>query len=89
MDTADPPSPEPTLDEQDLELPQTPRKLPDDLPTSLNDRRNFPSYTIETEVYDAWQGTLSDIGGMSWHQSNSQYRILTVYHGTHTITTCF
>jgi hypothetical protein len=38
-------------------LPQSPRKLPDDLPTSLDDRRSFPSYGGETEMYDAWQGS--------------------------------
>ncbi|TKA46685.1 hypothetical protein B0A49_13093, partial [Cryomyces minteri] len=27
-----------------------------DLPTSLDDRRSFPSYSGETEIYDAWQG---------------------------------
>jgi len=37
-------------------FPQSPRKLPDDLPTSLDDRRSFPSYGGETEMYDAWQG---------------------------------
>jgi hypothetical protein len=43
--------------EQALEaFPQSPRKLPDDLPTSLDDRRSFPSYGVETEMYDAWQG---------------------------------
>jgi hypothetical protein len=33
-----------------------PRELPDDLPKSLNDRRNVPTFTPETEMYDAWQG---------------------------------
>ncbi len=34
-----------------------PRKLPDDLPKSLDDRKSVPShYTAETEMYDAWQG---------------------------------
>lgn len=37
---------------------QSPRKLPDDLPKSLDDRRSFPSYAGETEMYDAWQGKL-------------------------------
>lgn len=32
------------------------RQLPADLPTSLDDRRNFPSYNQEMEYYDAWQG---------------------------------
>ncbi|KAI9708456.1 MAG: hypothetical protein M1820_003917 [Bogoriella megaspora] len=35
---------------------QRPRQLPNDLPTSLDDRKNFPSYRPETEMYDAWQG---------------------------------
>ncbi|KAK5138048.1 hypothetical protein LTR08_005846 [Meristemomyces frigidus] len=33
-----------------------PRELPADLPRSLDDRKNFPSYNQETEFYDAWQG---------------------------------
>ena len=34
-----------------------PRALPDDLPKSLDDRKNVSShYTAETEMYDAWQG---------------------------------
>lgn len=37
--------------------PQSPRKLPDDLPKSLDDRRAIPSYGGETEMYDAWQGS--------------------------------
>lgn len=36
-----------------------PRELPDDLPTSLNDRRSIPTFTAETEMYDAWQGMSS------------------------------
>jgi len=33
------------------------QKLPDDLPTSLDDRKAVPThYTAETEMYDAWQG---------------------------------
>ena len=34
-----------------------PRQLPDDLPTSLDDRRSVPVFSPETEMYDAWQGT--------------------------------
>jgi hypothetical protein len=37
--------------------PTKQRKLPDDLPTSLNDRRTVPDFGGETEVYDAWAGT--------------------------------
>lgn len=48
MDASDPVS-EPSS-------PQSPRKLPDDLPTSLDDRRTFSNYAGETEMYDGWQG---------------------------------
>ncbi|KAL6245043.1 hypothetical protein RBB50_007818 [Rhinocladiella similis] len=56
MDSIDPISP--TVDS----FPHTPttptsRKLPSDLPTSLDDRRNFSSYGGETEIYDGWQGS--------------------------------
>lgn len=34
-----------------------PRALPDDLPTSLDDRRTIPGFASETEMYDGWQGT--------------------------------
>jgi hypothetical protein len=34
-----------------------PVALPDDLPTSLDDRKSVPSFAQETEMYDAWQGT--------------------------------
>ncbi|KAI9761557.1 MAG: hypothetical protein M4579_000949 [Chaenotheca gracillima] len=37
------------------ERPQS-MTLPDDLPKSLNDRRNAPNFANETEMYDAWQG---------------------------------
>lgn len=40
------------------EPPKRPRTLPDDLPKSLDDRKTVSShYTVETEMYDAWQGT--------------------------------
>ncbi|PGH06700.1 hypothetical protein AJ80_08117 [Polytolypa hystricis UAMH7299] len=39
-----------------LGSPKKPRTLPDDLPTSLDDRRSVPTFTAETEMYDAWQG---------------------------------
>ena len=42
------------------EKPKRPRELPDDLPKSLEDRRNVPAhYTAETEMYDAWQGKIN------------------------------
>ncbi|KAL3482361.1 hypothetical protein BJX99DRAFT_216891 [Aspergillus californicus] len=33
-----------------------PKKLPDDLPKSLDDRRSVMAMQPETEMYDAWQG---------------------------------
>lgn len=42
--------------EEEEEEVTRPRQLPSDLPRSLDDRRNFPSYNQETEYYDAWQG---------------------------------
>jgi hypothetical protein len=40
-----------------------PRALPDDLPRSLDDRKNVPSHLApETEMYDAWQGTMISRG---------------------------
>lgn len=45
--------------EEDSPIEQLkPRELPLDLPRSLDDRRNYPSYNQETEYYDAWQGVL-------------------------------
>ena len=51
-------SQEPALVEEDQssEEPQSPMKLPDDLPTSLDDRKSFSPYAGETEMYDGWQG---------------------------------
>jgi hypothetical protein len=57
MDISDPPPSEGRESfDNDGQSPQSPRKLPDDLPKSLDDRRSFPSYGGETEMYDAWQG---------------------------------
>lgn len=42
------------------------RTLPPDLPTSLDDRRSFPSYNSETEIYDGWQGEFSLVFLLSW-----------------------
>lgn len=43
--------------DEDQQQPKRPRALPDDLPKSLDDRKNVSShYTAETEMYDAWQG---------------------------------
>ncbi|PBP25127.1 DIL domain-containing protein [Diplocarpon rosae] len=39
------------------EAPKQPRTLPEDLPKSLDDRKNVSShYAPETEMYDPWQG---------------------------------
>lgn len=35
------------------------RKLPDDLPTSLDDRKPAPTFSAEAEMYDGWQGVHS------------------------------
>lgn len=67
MDVGKPTSPATPTDGQFPPLSpseQTPRKLPDDLPTSLDDRRTFQSYGEETEMYDGWQGTI--IPSSSW-----------------------
>lgn len=57
MDVSDPhPSDSRDSSDGDRPSPQSARKLPDDLPKSLDDRRTFPSYGGETEMYDAWQG---------------------------------
>lgn len=41
------------------------QKLPDDLPTSLDDRRKVrDEYSAETEIYDAWQG--QSLTASSW-----------------------
>jgi hypothetical protein len=41
------------------EQQQKPRELPDDLPKSLNDRKQVHTdYVPETEMYDGWQGRL-------------------------------
>lgn len=50
-------------DTEDVSTPVSPRKLPDDLPTSLDDRRTFDRYAGETEIYDGWQGKLAHGGG--------------------------
>ncbi|OAX84371.1 hypothetical protein ACJ72_01263 [Emergomyces africanus] len=42
--------------EEDEDIPHKRRPLPDDLPTSLDDRRSIPTFGTETEMYDAWQG---------------------------------
>ena len=49
MDLAD------SSSEEHQEAPQSPRKLPDDLPRSLDDRRN-PVFGEETEIWDGWKG---------------------------------
>ena len=46
------------FDDDDYDLGNSPRtkKLPLDLPTSLDDRRATPHVFSETELYDGWQG---------------------------------
>ncbi|KAH0839224.1 hypothetical protein AYO21_05640 [Fonsecaea monophora] len=56
MDAGDPATPTDASHPPQSPTEQTPRKLPDDLPTSLDDRRPFSSYGEETELYDGWQG---------------------------------
>lgn len=56
MDLGDPSTPTEVHLEPGSPAEETPRKLPDDLPTSLDDRRSFPTYGEETEMYDGWQG---------------------------------
>lgn len=43
-------------DRSDSPQKPIPGGLPDDLPTSLDDRRSIPVFPQETEMYDAWQG---------------------------------
>ncbi|ERF75225.1 hypothetical protein EPUS_00017 [Endocarpon pusillum Z07020] len=59
MDVSDPQGGEggDRFSDDEQQSPQSPRKLPDDLPKSLDDRRTFSSYGGETEMYDAWQGS--------------------------------
>lgn len=73
MDLADPQRREDSSGEEATTAPTSPispRKLPDDLPTSLDDRCTFPSYGGETEMYDAWQGVRMLPKAMSRDNSN-------------------
>ena len=47
-------------DEEDENNYKPAHDLLQDLPRSLDDRRDFPSYGFgdETEMYDAWQGMI-------------------------------
>ena len=55
--TSPPPSPSTELPAEPTS-PLTPtRALPADLPTSLDDRRDYTNYERETEIYDGWQGS--------------------------------
>ena len=67
MDVGDPATPTVTDSTPASPSHQMPRKLPDDLPTSLDDRRPFPSYGEETEMYDGWQG--KDIPTCNWSRA--------------------
>lgn len=57
------------------EVVKRPRTLPDDLPKSLDDRKNVSShYTAETEMYDAWQGGQLPLPTRNFsRQSNTNY----------------
>ena len=46
------------IDEEEIARP---RPLPADLPRSLDDRQPVRHYGAETEIYDAWQGTISKV----------------------------
>ena len=56
MEPHEPQDPAPVGEDLSSEEAQSPVKLPDDLPTSLDDRRSFSPYAGETEMYDGWQG---------------------------------
>ncbi|RKF72471.1 Dilute domain-containing protein C25B8.08 [Golovinomyces cichoracearum] len=58
--------------------------LPDDLPKSLDDRKNVPSYLVETEIYDAWQVKLgqSQIITPAVPVKPLQYRSLSIDYGS-------
>ncbi|KAI4274402.1 MAG: hypothetical protein LQ337_003974 [Flavoplaca oasis] len=43
-------------DPNDFYEPEKPRRLPADLPKSLDDRQPVANFGTETEMYDAWQG---------------------------------
>ena len=43
-------------DPNDIYEQQKPRRLPADLPKSLDDRQPVANFGVETEMYDAWQG---------------------------------
>lgn len=59
-----------------------PRVLPDDLPKSLDDRKNVPShFTAETEMYDAWQGTTQTQPSFPWQRLTFQ-RPISVFNDT-------
>ncbi|CAD6503366.1 BgTH12-03032 [Blumeria graminis f. sp. triticale] len=51
--------------------------LPDDLPKSLDDRRNVPTYAVETEIYDAWQGQAQILSSTALAKP-LQYRSLSI-----------
>ena len=55
MDTAEGPEQENDQVEEENDPSPKPRPLPDDLPTSLDDRRPA-TFDPGVEVYDAWQG---------------------------------
>jgi len=64
------------------DLGEPPRKLPSDLPTSLDDRRTVRIMNEETEIYDAWQGQFEFAGSATREfASNMARRAVAVsYH---------
>jgi hypothetical protein len=56
--------------------PKKLRALPDDLPKSLDDRKNVSThFTQETEMYDAWQGDILLFLRISVKHTNSRRAI--------------
>lgn len=55
MDSREPPTPEEEGAEDGYVRPT---QLPVDLPKSLDDRQTLNVFGQETEMYDAWQGTI-------------------------------
>ena len=96
MDLADKPDDSPSEgspEETYEDVPESPRKLPDDLPKSLDDRRSFTSYGGETEMYDAWQGSSNcfpDVGPRSLMMLCCRWnRLIPIYYNSNPCeTTC-
>ncbi len=68
---------------EDEGVPPSPRKLPDDLPRSLDDRRSVPIFGQETEIYDAWQGKEDTTPATNSHGLTEPIRPVAVPYHTH------